>query len=160
LRRLADSAAAATPEPQLVITGWSRSTPPALSAALISSGGSSRPFSIKALDGTLSEPGIWPSRTPGRGSGASPRKRSPGRESMTWAVLFLSAACTSLSAATMAGGLLARNVRGARFEAPVSSGRPSAFHFGSPPSSTNTFSAPNSRNVHHTRGEENMPAPS
>src|SRR5215475_2262430 len=123
--------AAATPEPQLVITGWSRSTPPAASAALILSGGNSRPFSMKVLDGTLSEPGIWPDRTPGRGSGASPRKRSPGRESTTCALLLLSAACTSASAATIGGGLLARNVPAVRVEGPSLGGRPLAFHFGS-----------------------------
>ena len=30
----------------------------------------SRPFSTMALDGTLKLPGMWPERTPGRGSGA------------------------------------------------------------------------------------------
>src|SRR5262245_64962707 len=99
---------------------------------------------------------MWPCRTPGRGSGASPVKRSAGRESTTWAVLPASAACTSASVATIAGGLRARNERAVRVEAPVSSGRPSAFHFGIPPSSTNTFPAPNRRNVHHTRGEANI----
>jgi len=43
---------------------------------------------------------------------------------------------------------------GARLASPCSSGRPSAFHFGSPPSRMRTLRAPNRRNVHHTRAAE------
>ena len=54
---------------------------PILLSSVAHSGEISRPFSISPVTGTLSAPGIWPERTPGRGSGASPRKRSAGRAS-------------------------------------------------------------------------------
>jgi hypothetical protein len=62
--------AAVTPEPQLVITGLSRSTPLRMKAARIFSGEARRPFSTTSVDGTLKEPGMWPERSPGLGSAA------------------------------------------------------------------------------------------
>ena len=37
-----------------------------------------------SVKGTLSEPGMWPERSPGRGSGASPLKRAAARASISF----------------------------------------------------------------------------
>jgi hypothetical protein len=50
--------AAVTPEPQLVMTGLPRSTPPAAKRSLIFSGAISRPPSISSLTGTFFAPGM------------------------------------------------------------------------------------------------------
>ena len=81
--------AAVMPDPHEVTTGLppaARSTPAALKIACSSSlglsvaPGSGKP-SRTAAKGTLTLPGTWPPRMPGRGSGASPVKRGPGRAS-------------------------------------------------------------------------------
>src|SRR5688572_14378296 len=50
--RASHAVAAATPEPQVVITGWSRSTPPATKARRNWSAGSSLPSFTNSADGT------------------------------------------------------------------------------------------------------------
>ena len=52
---------------------------------------------------------------------------------------------------------VARNSRRAGLASPDSTGRPSAFHFGKPPSRTATASCPNARKVHHTRAADIRP---
>ena len=106
------SMAAVTPEPQLVTIGRSRSTPAALNRSAIFAGEASRPFSISSVNGTLNAPGIWPGRTPGRGSAASPRKRSAGRASTTCAVLSDSTPATSCMPATADRFSVAVKLRG------------------------------------------------
>ena len=69
------------------------------------SGEASEPFSTTAVEGTFNAPGIWPERTPARGSGARPTKRSAGRASTTCADLLSSADRTASREATMSAGL-------------------------------------------------------
>ena len=75
--------AAVTPEPQVVIAGFDRSTPAASNTARQSSGD----FIVASLfsklpNGTLREPGMWPDRNPSRGSASDPEKRPAERASM------------------------------------------------------------------------------
>src|SRR5262245_49647259 len=149
---------AVTPEPQVVIIGLSVSIPAFLKASAIFSGDARRPFSMISVEGTLRAPGMWPERRPGRGSGSLPAKRPAERASTTWALLSLSAICTSLSIATAPVSMLALKVRDGRLTSPVSSGRPSCVQAGRPPSRTKTLRAPKILNVHQTRGAEKKPA--
>ena len=83
------------------------------------------------------------SRTkPGRGSGALPEKRSAERASTTCTLSSVNAMRTSSSIATAPTFISALNFFGSRLPSPFSSGRPSAFHFGKPPSRIRTFLAP------------------
>ena len=75
-----------------MITGWPGSMPASAMAFSSPALSFSRPFSTISPKGRLRLPGIWPERTPGRGSGASPRKRSAGRASTTCAAPDRSAA--------------------------------------------------------------------
>ncbi len=152
--------AAVTPDPQLVIVGLPMSTPPAANAALSASGCARRPSLTTLVVGTLNAPGMWPPLRPGRGSGASPRKRSAGRASTTCADPSASTVLIMSTFATMAAFILDVKAFAACVTGPDSVGRPSAFHLGKPPSSTKTLSAPNTRKVHHTRAAPPRPAPS
>ena len=97
---------------------------------------------------------MWPERNPGRGSAALPLNRSAGRASTIWALSSVNAMRTSASIATAPTFISAWNFFDGRAASPFSSGRPSAFHFGSPPSRMKTSLAPKMRNVHHTRAAE------
>ena len=145
------SVAAVTPDPQLVMIGRSRSTPPAASCSdlLRQSSLPSRPIGRRHVEG----PRHMARAHPGRGSGARPWKRSAGRASTTWAVLRPARAHVGTPRPPAA--LRALNWRGSRLTAPARAA--SAFHFGNPPSRMNTFSAPKMRNVHHTRGAPPSP---
>src|SRR6202030_4224959 len=68
--------AAVTPEPQVVITGRSTSTPACAMRVLTSSFGLISPDWTTARQGRLRLPGIWPERNPGRGSAAMPLNRA------------------------------------------------------------------------------------
>src|SRR5262249_36899924 len=68
---------AVTPEPQLVATGAVTSTPAVLKMSASAALSFTVPSAFISMpNGTLNEPGTRPERTPGRGSAASPRKRS------------------------------------------------------------------------------------
>ena len=76
---------AETPEPQDVMIGLSSATPALWKAAAISSGARRRPpSSTNSRHGKLRAPGMWPARSPARGSGTAPAKRVAGRASTTW----------------------------------------------------------------------------
>jgi hypothetical protein len=73
--------AAVTPEPQVVTTGFSRSTPDASRTCRNSLMGLSFPLSLKSRNGTFTAPGICPDRMPGLGSGSAPENRPGPRAS-------------------------------------------------------------------------------
>jgi len=97
--------------------------------------------------------------SPGRGSGSRPAKRPPGRASAT-CLPAATVACISENERTSSGWKCDVKVAGARLVTPLSSGRPSARHFGPPPSRMRMSGAPMVRNSHQTRGAENSPASS
>ena len=152
--------AAVTPEPQLVITGLSRSTPLAANlrdplrrdqAAVLDQPGGGHVDGARHMAGMQARPrlrrfaaeafrrprvddlrALLCRARPARRRGRRPRRR----RNRAW------------------------KCRGGRTTSPLSIGRPSAFHFGKPPSRMKTSRTPNTRNVHHTRGAANRPAPS
>ncbi len=99
--------AAVTPEPQLVMTGRDGSMPAAATAARMVAASTSWPSFTTSDTGRLRAPGIWPGRTPARGSGASPRKRSAARASSTCALPSASRFATSSMEATQLRSSLA-----------------------------------------------------
>ena len=153
-RARAHRTAAVTPEPQLVMTGVRdrRRLGEGLREA---SGDLSRPCSTIASNGRFSAPGMWPERTPGRGSAPRRRKRPAGRASTTCAVP-LAAPSAHRPGGDRAGIQRALKPRGGRFLAGF--GRAAlGIQAGRPPSRMRTFSAPKMRNVHHARGAEKSP---
>src|SRR5215469_14483022 len=92
---------------------------------------------------------MWPERSPGRGSGALPAKRSAERASTTWALSSASAMRTSSSSATAATFISAVNFLAFGLASPLSSARPSAFQH------MNGFGAENpKRPPHPGRGKQ------
>ncbi len=90
--------AAVTPEPQVVITGRSTSTPAFAMRVLISLAGIISPDWTTSRHGKLKLPGIWPERNPGRGSAAVPANRAAARASRICGEPVALACCTLLGA--------------------------------------------------------------
>ena len=99
---------------------------------------------------------------PARGSGALPENRPAERASSTSASpLARLSSMSPVPRSSFARSVGVNRPGSATYSAapagPVSIARPSARHFGSPPSSTATASCPNSRISHHPRAAENRP---
>ncbi len=152
--------AAVTPDPQLVTTGFLRSTPALAKISRRLSRLFSSPFSDRVPTGTFRAPGMCPERIPSRGSASRPVKRPAARASAIWerrpsTILLISAKLTTFVSLNEGVKSVA-----AIFVASSVTGKFAAFQPSKPPSSTRTFFTPMTRNIHHTRGAENMPGPS
>ena len=102
---------------------------------------------------------MWPGAQ-ARAAARAPRRGSASAEraSTIWASPSLAVAATWVTSRTSPASRRAVKCRSRRIGRPSSSGRPSARHFGRPPSSTATSVLPKSRKVHQTRGALNMPS--